>query len=223
MSASEPSARRRVHGQMEARSRSVSDRVRTVAWVKEEPFGVEFAEVRLTPLRLSAVGVAIGADPLPYRLDYALTTRRGFVTARLRVTARGQGWRRRLDLRRAASGAWSVAVVMEGEAPFAPPGGDVAPLAGALDCDLGLSPLTNSMPVLRHALLRGGGPIDLRLAWVSVPDLGVRASDQRYTALRGLSDGRVIRYEDAAGNAADLTFDADGLVVHYPSLARRLA
>lgn len=198
-------------------------KVRAVAWVKEDPFGVEFAEVTLGQRQLSAVGVAIGTHPVPYRLDYTLETRRGFVTSRLRVVTRGQGWRRRLDLRRAASGAWSTLTEAEGDAPFPPPGGDVGLLVGALDCDLGLSPLTNSMPVLRHALLRGGGPIDFHMAWVSVPDLGVHFSDQRYRFVRGDQDQYVIRYEDLGGRfVADLTFDQDGLVLHYPGLARRL-
>ena len=201
----------------------VNVKVRTAAWVKENPFGVEFTEVRLHQHRLSAVGIAIGTDPVSYRLDYTLETRRGFVTSRLRVASRGEGWRRRLDLRRAASGAWSAATEAGGDAPLPPPGGDIELLAGALDCDLGLSPLTNSMPVLRHALLQGGGPIDFHMAWVSVPDLGVHSSAQRDTFVRGSPDQHVIRYEDSAGSfVADLTFDQDGLVVHYPELARRL-
>jgi hypothetical protein len=197
--------------------------MRTAAWIKEKPFGVELAEVVLSRQRLSAVGVAIGTDPVPYRLDYRLETRRGFVTSRLRVTTRGQGWRRGLDLRRLASGAWSASAEAEGEAPLAPPGGSVEPLAGSLDCDLGLSPLTNSMPVLRHDLLRGGGPIDFRMAWVSVPDLSIRSSAQRYTYLRDARGGHVIRYEDSDDTfVADLTLDQDGLVLDYPELARRL-
>lgn len=197
--------------------------VRTVAWLKEAPFGVELAEVVLGRHRLSAAGVAIGTDPAPYRLDYRLETRRGFVTARLRVTARGEGWRRRLDLRRAGSGDWSALAEAAGDAPLAPPGVDAPLPAGALDCDLGLSPLTNSMPVLRHGLSRGGGPLDVHVAWVSVPDLRVYASAQRYTFVRARGGGSVIRFETADdGFVADLTFDADGLVIRYPTLARRL-
>ena len=41
--------------------------------------------------------------------------------------------------------------------------GAAAPeLDGALDCDLGLSPLTNLMPVRRHALHEGAGPAQHR-------------------------------------------------------------
>ena len=81
---------------------------RAVAWVKDDPFGVEFAEIELAPQHLSAEGVAIGVEPVPYRLDYVLETAVGFVTSRLRVGSRGAGWRRTLDLRRDAAGVWSV-------------------------------------------------------------------------------------------------------------------
>jgi uncharacterized protein len=160
---------------------------------------------------------------VPYRLDYTLETGAGFVTSRLLVRTCGEGWVRTLDLRRSSSGSWTATAKAEGEAPLSPPGGDVAPLAGALDCDLGLSPLTNSMPVLRHALLQGGGPVDFRMAWISVPDLGVHPSWQRYTFVRGRLEDSVIRYEATDGDfAAELTFDRDGIVVDYPRIGRRL-
>jgi hypothetical protein len=95
------------------------------------------------------------------------------VTSRLALTARGEGWLRSLELSRDESGVWRATFEASGEPPLAAPTADLASLAGALDCDLGLSPLTNSMPVLRHSLLEGGGPIDFRMAWVSVPDLSV--------------------------------------------------
>jgi hypothetical protein len=194
----------------------------TVAWTKQDPFGVELAEVTLTNDALRAIGVAIGTDPVPYRLDYNLETLSEFVTARLAIETRGHGWRRRLDLRRDESGVWTAATESEGEAPFPLPGHDLRSLTAALDCDLGLSPLTNSMPVLRHDLLDSGAPIELRVAWVSVPDLAVSASSQRYTHLHSEGDRHILRFDDETGFTADITFDNDGLVLDYPGLARRL-
>ena len=60
--------------------------------MKDEPFGVEFAELVITDEHLTASGVAIGGAQLPYRIDYDLETRQGFVTSRLHVNARGEGW-----------------------------------------------------------------------------------------------------------------------------------
>jgi uncharacterized protein len=141
------------------------------------------------------------------------------------VTAHCEGWRRTLDLRRSSSGHWTAATEADGEPPFPPPGGDVERLAGAMDCDLARSPLTNTMPVLRHDLLRTGRSVELLMAWVSVPDLGVHPSPQRYTSLGTRPDGRHrIRYESLDGPfTAEVAFDADGLVVDYPGIARRLS
>jgi hypothetical protein len=198
---------------------------RVIAWTKEGPHGAELAEVELGADGLRATGVAIGADPVPYRLDYRLETGPGWVHRRLHAETRGAGWSRELELERAVTGAWSVRARGSGELALAAPGGDPAALAGALDCDLGLSPLLNTPPVLRHGLLRAGAPAapDLVMAWVSVPDLAVRPSRQRYTALDA-AGGRIVfaELDDAGAPAftATLTYDAEGLVLDYPGIGR---
>jgi hypothetical protein len=197
---------------------------RAVAWVKNEPFGVEFAEIGIAGKHLTATGVAVGTAPLPYRLDYELETATGFVTARLRVTSRGEGWRRELDLRRDEGGLWSVAADEEGDVDLPPAGGDTTRFADALDCDLGLSPVTNMMPILRHGLLQGGGPFEFTMAWVAVPALAVQADGQRYRHLRSADEHHVVRFEAIDGSfAAEITVDADAVVIDYPSIARRVA
>jgi hypothetical protein len=195
---------------------------RAITWVKEGGLGAEFANVNLQPSRLTASGIAIGSAPVGYRADYRLETLGEFVTSGLLVTTRGDGWSRKLELRRASSGTWSIRTAKVGFLALPDPGGDVAEFSDALDCDLALSPLTNSMPVLRHGLLDGGGPIDFVMAWVSLPELSVHASHQRYTFVRKAADGSVIRYESRdSAFAADITFDRDGLVVDYPGIGRR--
>ena len=94
----------------------------------------------------------------------------------------------------------------------------------ALDCDLALSPLTNTMPVLRHGLLSGGGPIDFVMAWVSVPDLAVHLSPQRYTFMSREGDRSLVRYESGSRDfVAELVFDSDGFVIAYPGIGRRVS
>jgi uncharacterized protein len=206
-----------------ARFAATTHRHRAVAWAKDDPFGIEFAEIQLAPRQLTATGVAIGNRPVPYRLDYSLDTTPGFVTSRLRVSSIGEGWRRSLDLQRDQAGVWTITADQDGDADLPAAGGDPGAFAHALDCDLALSPVTNLMPILRNELLVGGGPVELTTAWVSVPDLSVRPDSQRYLSLRMSPGERVIRYEATDGSfAADIAVDADGVVIDYPGIARRL-
>lgn len=190
-------------------------------WAKEQPFGAELADVKISGGTLSANGVTIGIDPTPYHLEYRLTATEGYVTTQLVVRAKGGGWRRALNLQRATSGTWSCTAESRGKLDLPAPGGDLRSVAGALDCDLGLSPLTNSMPVLRHRLHQGGAPVDFLMAWVSVPDLAVYPSRQRYTFVRHEPGAHVVRFESLDDNfIAEIVFDDDGVVLHYPGIGR---
>jgi uncharacterized protein len=80
--------------------------------------------------------------------------------------------------------------------------------------DLGWSPLFNSLPVLRDGLLRNrGSPCDYVMRWVDVPTLEVSRSEQRYEPL----GGGLVRFRSGAFEA-DIRFDDDGYVVHYPGI-----
>lgn len=195
---------------------------RELVWIKEANFGAELADVKLDSGRLLARGFAIGAVPVPYRLEYSLITSGNYVTSQLKVRAQGLGWKRKLDLRRDAKGIWESSGQAEGEIDLADGKADLTALSESNDCDLALSPLTNSMPVLRHDLLDGGGPIDFLMAWVSVPDLNVRPSVQRYTFVGNSPAGKIIRYQSGTFTA-DLEFDDDGFVRYYPGLAKQIS
>jgi hypothetical protein len=196
---------------------------RSITWTKEGRRGTETARVRLQLGRLTAVGKATGSAPIRYSLDYELTTGAHYTTTKLVIRARGEGWSRWMHLMRSSKGIWLAPSQARGVARMKAPGGDTSLLNGAMDCDLAWSPLTNAMPVLRHDLLRGGGSVDLLMAWVSVPDLHVYPSAQRYTFLRRDGGHSVIRYESIpSGFTSDIVFDPEGLVVDYPGVGRRL-
>jgi hypothetical protein len=84
--------------------------------------------------------------------------------------------------------------------------------------DLAFSPLFNSFPVIRYEMHRGGTPQDFVMTWVSVPDLGVSRSEQRYDPLAG--EG-LVRFSTGSFKA-DIEFDREGFVVDYPELAERV-
>jgi len=171
---------------------------------------LEIATVELGDGVLSARGSAIRAAPEPWTVSYELETTEDFVTASLSVTAWGADWARSLELRRGPDGAWR-----------ANPGGTLRGLEGALDCDLAYCCLTNTMPVLRNRLNGRVGSVNLVVAWVSLPDLGVHVSRQRYTHIARASGGAVVKFESGR-YAADVEFDAAGFVRDYPGLARRV-
>jgi hypothetical protein len=156
-------------------------------------------DVELSADGVVAAGTQLGADPHPYRAAYELDARGDWITRRLRVDVAGAG---SIDLRHDGEGRW------EGRPE----------LDGVLDCDLAYSPLTNLMPIRRHALHQRAGTVDFVMAWVSLPDLTVHRSEQRYEHVR---PGRV-RFS-SGDFAADLDVDADGVVLTYPQLARRVA
>ncbi|MFB7930038.1 putative glycolipid-binding domain-containing protein [Streptomyces sp. NPDC056039] len=179
--------------------------MRAITWEVSASQGFETAWAEQGDGLLRARGRAVGTVPEPYWVTYELDTADRFVTRRLRVTTESADGTRSLDLLRDGDGRWTA-------------NGEPLPdVDGALDCDLGLCPLTNTMPVLRHGLHQAPGEREFLMAWVSVPDLTVRPSRQTYTHL---GPGRV-RF--ASGDfRSDLEVDEEGYVVDYPSLAGRL-
>jgi hypothetical protein len=180
---------------------------RLLIWQGEGVFRAESAQADLGPQGLRARGVQVGVEPEPYRLDYELETDERLVTRRVSLTAEGDGWSRRLELRRDAAGRWTP---------------DIPGLRGAEDCDLHHSPLFNTMPALRAGLLDHADAADFTMAFVSLPDLTVTPNDQRYEHVRRLDGGgAVIRYS-SGDFSSELTYDADGFVEDYPQLGTRV-
>jgi hypothetical protein len=149
---------------------------------------------------LRASGVQLAAS---YRLDYELTTGSDLVTERLELTVHDRRGGRSLALARGSDGTWTANDDPQHH------------VRGALDCDLAFSPLTNFMPARRLH----NEPADLVMAWVSVPDLAVLRSEQRYEPV----DGRRVRYVGLDHDfTALLELDEEGFVVRYPGLAARV-
>jgi uncharacterized protein len=180
-----------------------------LVWRIDDTAGFDSAWATIDGSTLRAEGRAVSLRPRPAWIDYRLQTGNAFVTRTMDVESRWDGGTASLRLRN-DDGAWTV-------------NGEPRPdLDGALDCDLGACPLTNTMPVLRNDLHREAGERELLMAFIAVPFLEVTPNRQRYTFLRRLpAGGAVVRY--ASGSfRSDLTIDEAGFVVDYPQLGRRI-
>jgi hypothetical protein len=178
-------------------------------WHVTESAGFESAWVAIDGLRLRAESHVAGQLPEPHWLSYILETDERAATTRLELSARTQRSERRLDLRRDVDG-WTV----DGESR--------PDLTGALDCDIASSPVTNTMPILRHGLHQGPGGEHFLMAFVEVPTLRVVAVRQEYSQLGLGAAGARVRYS-SGDFSSDLLVDEHGLVIEYPTMAVRLA
>jgi uncharacterized protein len=197
--------------------------MRFLVWSGVEEWLTESCEVELGDDGLSAAGTQLGAEPVPFRVDYRLEAPERFVTSELELTATTQGWRRQLLLRHDGSGGWNAEVEDEGDIPGGPWDGSLPDLSEARDIDIENSPLTNTMPIRRHGF-QSGGSGDFVMAFVTTPSLRVEAAPQRYEHVRSTDAGSVVRYLSRDGDfTAELELDEDGLVEFYPRLARRVS
>jgi hypothetical protein len=207
--------------------------VRHVEWIgDEDPERLEAATVTLAADRLDALGTSRTTG---YVVAWSLETGPGWVTERLDVTVSGRGFTRRLALVRDGRNDWSSEQSAQGDDRYGEhtmeaPGlreADAASLSDALDCDLALCPMTNTMPIRRLGALDDVLPeTAIVAAWVDLPSLAVRASRQVYSSSEPFdaAAGRgVVRYRSPdSGFVADVTVDSDGIVVDYPRVARRI-
>jgi hypothetical protein len=195
--------------------------MRFLVWAGVEEWLTESVAVDLEGDGLSATGTQLGAEPAPFRVDYRLEAP-DFVTRELELTSVAEGWRRHLMLRHDGEGSWNAEIADDGEVPGGPWDGSLPDLSEALDIDIQNSPLTNTMPILRHHFHRDGSG-DFLMAFITTPTLRVEASPQRYEHVRTTEDGSVVRYISRDGDfTAELELDSDGLLSFYPRLARRV-
>lgn len=194
-------------------------------WRGVDRWLAEVASIDLQQSGVRATGTQLGDDPVPYRLDYTLDASEDFITQSISAFITGDGWSRGVRLAHDGTGGWQCDSECRGDVDLPTPGGDTRALAGAHDCDLGFSPLTNLMPIRRLSLHRQPSSADLLMAWISVPDLGVFAYPQRYEHIRADATGAVVRFTSLGiheGFTSELRVDRDGLVLVYPHLAIRV-
>lgn len=183
--------------------------LRWSAWDSGEA-GLEHTDIRPADGGLTVSGVVIGQregedgqEGTPFGLAYRLRVDSDWRTRAVHLqTTAG----RSLDLESNGQGTWTESGKPRPE------------LQGCIDVDIQATPVTNTLPIRRLAWTAGQS-VDLRLCYITVPELEVSARAQRYTALK---PGSLYRFESLeSGFTADLPVDEDGFVGDYPGLFRR--
>lgn len=197
-------ARRRIAGAPRAPEQP---RERRVSWSWTDRPGLESLRLSRDADGVTAEGrVLVVLDGVPvtagYRIEHDVRWR--FLAAR--IEGGPPDGARALEIRRDEPGRWFV---------------DGAPrpdLDGCEDLDFMATPYTNTPPLAAHRLALGERR-RLRVAWVRLPDLHVRAVEQEYVRLEtGDADEEARRYRYhnlESGFTGELTVDADGLVLEY--------
>ena len=164
-------------------------------------FEVVYAE----PGRLRGHTSAV-EDGMAYAVAYEITVDDRWRTREVRVSSDTVAGTRRTVLLSDGEGRWSIDGV---PAPH---------LDGLLDVDLEASACTNTLPVHRLAP-PVGKEVVASAVYVRALDLAVRRLDQTYRRL----DEHRFDYTSEGDFRAVLTYDAAGLVVDYPGIAKRFA
>ncbi len=193
-------------------------------WTGLDAPRTEYADITVSPKGLSARGCQIGVEPEPYVVGYQVHCDDRLVVSTFEADSRTRTGGRRVRLFRNGDEWYAWRLDEHGQQDNGPLK-STGELPRVLDVDLGYSPVFNSTPVLRDGLHRPGAEAhDYLMAWVSVPDLTVSLSPQRYEPLARDGDRSVIRYTSLdSGFTARIWFDDDGFVVEYEDFVTRIA
>lgn len=185
---------------------------RTLFWAPWAGPGLEHLRLRSADIGYVATGTVLGmSDGQPFRLQYKIKCDGEWRVRKVLLDCLGpQGSRERL-LRSTGRSQWKD-----------DSGEILSELDGCQDVDISVTPFTNTLAV-RRLKLKPGQKAELRVAHLTVPSLQLRAVAQRYTCVEHRSDGMTVTYDGAfRGFKADLPLDADGLVIDYPEMFRRV-
>jgi len=182
---------------------------REVMWTPWEEAGLEHLRLVTSGSGVVANGLVLGLQGgRPFRIGYEI-----------RCDGR---WRVR-EVRAAAPDSERpvLELLADGEGRWKSRGGEPVPeLDGCIDVDISATPFTNTLPIRRLGL-KPGESEELTVTYIRVPELLVGPESQRYGCLE--ADGGFYRFEALpSGFTAELPVDAEGLVIDYPGLFRRV-
>ena len=182
-----------------------------VMWAPWEGPGLEHLRLLTSDGGVVANGLVIGLEAgRPFRISYE-------------VRCDGR-WRvREVRVATPDSEQPVLELLTDGEGRWMGRGGEpVLELEGCRDVDISATPFTNTLPIRRLGLEPGESE-ELAVTYIRVPELLVGPERQRYGCLEAQADGGLYRFEALpSGFTAELPIDAEGLVIDYPRLFRRV-
>ncbi len=184
---------------------------KTIVWEARNWPGIEYLRLEERPDEISAAGTIIMVEyNLPLRIQYTIRSAPNWTVRQVALTVEGYPGPRR-QLQADGAGHWTRR-----------PGYPLPSLEGCIDVDIAATPFTNTLPI-RRLSLKPGESAEIKVAYITIPELAFRAALQRYTCLEARPDGGRYRYESMeSGFTAELTVDAAGLVIDYAEIWRRL-
>ncbi|MBV9142473.1 MAG: putative glycolipid-binding domain-containing protein [Pseudonocardiales bacterium] len=194
--------------------RRVLHETRMLVWAGVDCLRLEAARVVLGEHGLRATGSVVSApqqDIEAYSASYSVATDEVGVIERLTVRTAAAKGEQHITLTRSEESVWLVDHGQNAERTH---------FDGALDANLAFSPLFSALPIRRLGLHQEVTGHDLAVVFVALPNLEVHRVSQTYRTV-ALGEPTVVSVSSEAGTA-ELTVDADGLVLEYPGVARRV-
>ncbi len=185
-----------------------------LVWSRWDGDGMEHLRLSVGENGAIADGVVVGvAGGKPFRTFYEVRCEAGWRLREIRVSG-------------TATGVPDLELLSNGRGEWTSNGEPSPELKGCMDVDIAITPFTNTLPIRRLGLAPGESS-DISVAYVEVSEeVGepkAWAEPQRYSYLEPLPNGGIYRFESLDGGfTADLPVDADGLVIDYPGLFRRV-
>ncbi|MFD4369366.1 putative glycolipid-binding domain-containing protein [Rhodococcus sp. NPDC058521] len=181
-----------------------------LTWRAHNAPRMESARVQLSGNRIKAAGRIIGAacsEHPAFSASYDLVTDENGVTRRLSLRTSMAAGERLMSISRDEEGVWMVDNGSQHQR---------STFAGALDVDVVLSPLFNTLPIRRFDMNSTSEDIEVPVVYVSLLDLEVNAASITYSS--GPDGIHVL----SPVSSSSVRIDGDGFVLDYPGLAERI-
>jgi len=188
----------------------MGNKVQQIVWEAQQWPGMEYLRLEEHASEVIADGTIIMIDKtLPLRIHYSIHCNPAWAVQQASVEVEGYSAPRR---RLKADGAGARRIV------FNMP---LEHLVGCIDIDIAATPFTNTLPI-RRLNLKQGTSAEMKVLYITIPELSLSAVWQRYTCLESRPEGSRYRYESLdSGFTAELSVDANGLVIDYQDIWKR--